>query len=427
MLEARFQLSSLAILLLLRPLQWVVDRSKSFLSASAYALYAHFALQLVAGVLLSTVYRPTVGEAHASTQTLHHGAWAVLQGFHYWGSSVMIVHAALHLVAVTWSGWYRGPLVRAYLAALALAGLSLGFQISGNALPWDRHGVQTAAVEGAIANRVPVIGPTISKVMLGGDGVSDATLGVWYNAHRILLPIALLIAVGLGLATPRKNLVKWPLAIPAVVALGLALLIASPFGSAATATDYNHFDAKPSWYTVPMHGLLVWGDRLVPGGGWIGAALIPALFGLGLLALPLLKKPKPALARGLLVGFGAIGAAAAISSGGNVAPLVGTRDPKLRPAGVPQGSQGRKDTKLAAAGKALFAAQGCEGCHGVNGLQALGGPSLKDIWKEHPEADFYMRYVKNPSAVEAGSTMPAYTNLKTEELRALAEFLRFAR
>lgn len=427
MLEARFHVSLLAILLLRTPLQWVVDRSKSFLSASAYALYAHFALQLLAGVLLSTVYRPTAGEAHASTEALHRGVWGVVQGFHYWGSTIMIVHSALHLVGVTWASWYRGPLVRAYLAAIALAGLSLGFQVSGNALPWDRHGVQTVGVEGAIASRMPVVGAAASKTMLGGESVTERTLPLWYGAHRILLPVALLVALGLGLSAPRKKLAKWPVAVPALAALGLALAVASPFGSAATAADYGRFDAKPSWYTVPMHGLLVWGDRLVPGGGWIGAALIPALFGLGLLALPLLKKPKPAFARGLLVAFGLLSAVAAVTSGSHFAPLVGTRDPKVRVAQISTEPRGKQDIKLAALGKTLYSAQGCIGCHGTDKVKGVGGPSLKNVWKEHPEADFYMRYIKNPSSVEQGSTMPAYPQLKTEELRALAEFLRFAR
>ncbi|RYG24159.1 c-type cytochrome [bacterium] len=427
MLEARFHLSSLAILLPSRPLQWVVDRPKSFLSASAYALYAHFALQLLAGVLLAIVYRPVAAGAHASTEAMHQGAWRILQGFHYWGSAVMIVHSALHLAALTWAGWYRGPQVRSYLAALALAGLSVGFQITGNALPWDRHGVQTAAVEGAIASRVPVVGATASKVMLGGDALTDATLPIWYNAHRILLPIALLVALGLGLSAPRKKAAGWVIAAPAVAALLLAIFIASPLGTSATAADYGRFDAKPSWYTVPIHGLLVWGDRLVPGGGWIGAALIPALFGLGLLVLPLLKKPKPALARGLLLGFGGLGAVAAITSGSHFAPLVGTRDPRVRTIVANQRNQGKQDTILAAKGKELYTSQGCIGCHGSETVKGTGGPSLKDVWKEHPEADYYMRYVKKPSAVEPGSTMPAFPNLKTEELRALAEFLRFAR
>jgi mono/diheme cytochrome c family protein len=404
-----------------------VDRSKTILSASAYALYAHFVLQLVAGGLLATVYRGSAAEAHASTAALHRGGWTVLQGFHYWGSAVMIAHAAVHFAAVTWAGWYRGPQVRGYLAALALLGLSVAFQLTGNALPWDRHGVQTAAVEGAIANRIPVVGAAASRTMLGGDGVTPQTLSLWYDAHRYVLPLALLVALALGLAVPRKKLPKWSLAVPTLVALALALLVTAPLGAPATAADYALFDAKPSWYTMPMHGLLVWGDRLIPGGGWIGAALLPGLFAAALLALPLLKKPKPALARGLLLGFAALSAAAAVTSGGKFAPLVGTRDPKVRVVSTKPPTTESKNAALAAKGKVLFASQGCRNCHGVDGLKASGGPSLKDLWKEHPEADYYVRYVKNPSSVQPGSTMPAYPQLKSEELRAIAEFLRFPR
>ena len=400
-----------------------MDRSKPFLCASALALYLHFALQLVAGALLATVYRATPEAAHATTATLHTGAWRVLQAFHYWGSSVLIVQSALHLAAVTWAGWYRGPQVRAYLAALALAALSLGFQLSGNALPWDRHGVQTAAVEGAIAARVPLVGPSASRVVLGGEEVGPRTLATWWSAHRLLLPLLSVGALALGAALPRRKGAKWPLALPAGLALGLALAIASPFGSAATPADYGRFDAKPSWYTAPMHGLLVWGDRLVPGGGWVGAALVPGLFALALLALPFLKKGG----RAVLLAFGGLGAVAAVTGGGTFAPLIGTRDPRDATSGPAVAQKDAQDRPLAARGRTLFGAEGCEGCHGKDGLKGVGGPSLKDVDREHPDADYYVRYVKNPQSVQRGSTMPAYPNLTTQELRAIAEFLRFPR
>lgn len=400
-----------------------VDRSKPYLTASALALYLHFALQLVAGGLLATVYRADPAHAHASASVLHTGAWRFAQGFHYWGSTVLIVHSALHLAAVTWAGWYRDQ-VRAYLAAIALAGLSLAFQLTGNALPWDRHGVQTAGVEGAIAVRVPVVGPSVSRLMLGGEGVGPPTLSTWWIAHWLVLPIGLLGALALGRSLPRRKVARWPLALSAGLALLLAIAIASPFGSASTPDDYGRFDAKPSWYTVPMHGLLVWGDRIVPGGGWIGAALVPALFGLALLALPVAKKGG----KTLLLGFGGLGLVAALTSGGEFASLVGTRDPRGVPkTTVAMGSQGVQDRALAAHGRTVFAAQGCAGCHGIDGLKGVGGPTLKDTGREHPDADYYVRYVKSPQSVDKGSTMPAYPQLKADELRALAEFLRFPR
>lgn len=394
---------------------------------SALALYAHFALQLVAGGLLATVYRADVASAHATTAQLHEGGWRVLQAFHYWGSAVMLVHAALHFAAVTWAGWYRTQ-TRAYLAALALAGLSLGFQLTGNALPWDRHGAQTASVEGAIAARVPVVGPLAARTMLGGDEVGARTLDVWWKVHLLALPILLVAAIVVGLALPRREgAKKWSLALPAALALFFALVVASPLGSPATSADYGRFDAKPSWYTVPMHGLLVWGDRLVPGGGWIGAALVPALVGAVLVALALVRKASPKAGRVVLLGFGGLGFVATITSGGEFAPLVGTRDPRVRPTLVAKGGPGVQDKALAAQGRTTFAATGCNGCHGTDGLKGVGGPSLKDVGREHSDADYYMRYVKNPQAVEKGSTMPAYPNLKPEELRAIAEFLRFPR
>lgn len=403
-----------------------VGRTKSFLAASALALYTHLGLQLVVGGLLATVYRAQVQDAHASAAALHRGAWAYAQGFHYWGSAVLILHSVLHLVAVTWAGWYRGPQVKGYLAAVGVALISLGFQLTGNLLPWDRHGVQTAAVEGSIAARAPGVGHAVSKAMLGGDGVSPATLDLWYKAHWLILPVALIVVLLLGLSAPRPKGWRWGYLVPAFVALAIAVAVPSPLGSPATPLDYGRFDAKPSWYTLPMHGLLVWGDRLVKGGGWIGAALLPGLFVLALILLPMMKKVKPGPVRGTLAFAILLTAAAAFTSGGRFARLTGSRDPKDRPA-VAKKTTERQNTALAAVGRALFRDQGCAGCHGQDGLKGVSGPSLKDVWQEHPDADFYIRYIRAPQSVEKGSTMPAFENLKPDELRALAEFVRFPR
>ena len=85
-----------------------------------------------------------------------------------------------------------------------------------------------------------------------------------------------------------------------------------------------------------------------------------------------------------------------------------------------------KDAALATKGRALFKAQNCNGCHGEDGLKGQGGPSLANLWKEHPDAEYTMRYVKNPQSIQKGSTMPAYGTLKEEELQALAPELLFS-
>ena len=397
-----------------------MDRPKPFLSLSALALTVHFCLQLVAGVVLHTVYRADLAQAHSTTQALHDGPLRFLQAFHYWGSAVLIVQSALHLAAVTWAGWYRGPNVRGYVAALGFAALAFAFQVTGNVLPADRHGVQTAAVEGSIAARVPSIGPSLANAVLGGSEFSGRTLTLWHIAHAYLFPIALILVAlcGLGVVARSKG-PRWPALFPAALALALALFVASPLGSLATEADYGSYDAKPSWYTTPMHGFLVLG-------GWLGAMGVPALFGLALAAFPIWK-PKLGTARTILVAFGFIGLVATVLSGGESASLVGTRDPKEAGPTVVQKERGSQDEPLAAKGKALFAVQGCNACHGKDGLQAIGGPSLANVWKTHPEAEYYERYVRDPQSVKKGSTMPAYGNLTPEELRALAEFLRFAR
>ena len=68
---------------------------------------------------------------------------------------------------------------------------SLGLLVTGNLLPYDRHGVQTAVTEVGIASRVPFFGPVIADMMLGGPKFSASTLATWYGMHRWWIPLAL--------------------------------------------------------------------------------------------------------------------------------------------------------------------------------------------------------------------------------------------
>src|SRR5205823_4300408 len=69
----------------------------------------------------------------------------------------------------------------------------LGLGFTGYLLPWDLKAHWATTVSTNIPKDLPIIGEWASRVALGGDTISGATLTRFYAVHAMLLP-ALLVA-----------------------------------------------------------------------------------------------------------------------------------------------------------------------------------------------------------------------------------------
>jgi mono/diheme cytochrome c family protein len=370
----------------------------NLLATSAGALLIEFVLQTLAGWYLNRAYIPDPKHAHDTMQAIL-GATphSQIAGFHYWGGAFFIVHSFLHLCLMLFTGWYRPPHHWRWIGAVAIFGCAMLFQLTGNLLPFDQHGVQTAAIESGIAASMPG-GQAIASLIMGGEPSFNAnTLPTWYMAHRFLIPLALILG-----------------------SIG------------AVATHYRRGDVKTYWIpaallALVLHGSLEAFGKLGPSLGWIGTGLIPGLFAVFLIAAPMLSK-RVANA-GIQLGFVAFLVyflAVGVAFGGGFAPLTGTRDPVVA---VDEPSENPNQVKpvddvLAEKGRLAFNRVGCAGCHGTDGLKASGGPKLDQVHKEHSDAEWYIEFIKNPKSKKPTSTMPGYPNLSAEELSSIAEFLR---
>jgi mono/diheme cytochrome c family protein len=400
------------------------DKRDRLLTGCAFGLFVLFLVQLLLGGFLELQYRATPAEAHRAVSAMQSGGLAVLRGIHYWGSTVLIAGSILILCAMFACGWYRTGRARMWIAAAMLFLASLLSQITGNLLPFDRHGVQTVVVESGVARGMPIAGPLTSKVMLGGDQFNDSTLGLWHMAHigALLLGLAAFFLFWKASKGERSaGPMTWA---PLFLSVVLAFSIAAPLGKAATSADYNSYDAQVSWYTVPMHGSLNAFLRLSPSLGWIGSGAIPTLLVLLVFAAPLLSRR---LSFRVIQGvFGALVlyfAVVTLAFGGGFAALTGNRDPVVAVAPLATTATA-KDEILFSKGRVLFNTKGCSDCHGKDGGKASGGPSLTDVASRRgTDPSWYEKFIKNPTSVKPNSTMPAVPALKDDETRALAEFL----
>lgn len=379
-------------------------------------------VQCLLGALLGGTYR--ADQPHNSAIALRNGM-SILTSLHYWLSALLIVLALGGIFYAFAFRRFGKPNSINYLCLLVVAGFAYFSQLSGNLLPGDIHDVRTFVVEGAIGSRAPIVGGLLRTMILGGQEFSSHTFELTYMAHMALVLVLFLPALinrwsrGAPFKFSREG---WMLS---AALLGLALVVSAaakgPHGAAATSADYTSQDALVSWYTWPLHGSLVAFDKVGASYGWIGAMLIPGLLALLLVVAPFWgigRRARTAQVVFFIMVVYFLGVT--IAFGGQVAPLTGVQD--LVTSSSVVADPGQIDEALFQKGAALFKDQGCNSCHGIDGAKAAAGPDLSTTWQKRDRA-WLESFIAKPTSVKPSSTMPAYPDLKPDQLKAVAEFL----
>ena len=118
-----------------------------FGATSPGALVA-FAIQVVTGTVLATVYAPSAAQAYPSLQWITHAAafGRVLRGLHYFGASAMVVLVLAHMARVFLTASYKYPRELGWLTGVALLGATFVMAFTGQLLRWDQDAIWSAVV-----------------------------------------------------------------------------------------------------------------------------------------------------------------------------------------------------------------------------------------------------------------------------------------
>jgi ubiquinol-cytochrome c reductase cytochrome b subunit len=288
---------------------------------------------------------------------------------------------------------------------------------------------------------VPLVGPPLRRVLLGGEEVGPATLTHFFALHALLFPLLLYGLIGAHLflvwrkgPTPpgrpvgddspeggrfiTDQLLKDAIVMTGAFALLFALAWLRPAGlePRADPTD-DAYVPRPDWYFLWLFELL----KHAPGAlKSVAGAGVPLAAVLLLLALPWLDRGRErrAAVRRAVLGWGAaalVGVAVLTAMGmadrpHNVAPA----DNSLRGA----------DPALLDLGAKVYAEQGCAGCHRLAGKGSAAGLALDRVGRRRKyDVDWMIRHMQDPAALVSGSTMPPYKHVPESYLRALTAYL----
>ncbi|MEA3440249.1 MAG: cytochrome b N-terminal domain-containing protein [Chloroflexota bacterium] len=261
------------------------------------------------GVLLQMNYTPSPPQAYLDILNLNSNVWfgGLIHNLHHWSANLLVVVSVLHLLRVFFTGGYRPPREMNWLIGVAMLLLVLGANFTGYLLPWDQLAYWAITVGTSILEYIPVIGSSLSRLLLAGPEVGAATLLNFYSLHISFIPISI---VGLmsyhfwrvrkdgGLTVPKKpgeelpsrtervttipHLVRREMVFALVflgIMLGWAMLVPAPLEGIANP-DISPNPAKAPWYFMGLQELLMHFHPIV------GAVVIPGLALITLAFLP---------------------------------------------------------------------------------------------------------------------------------------------
>src|SRR5258705_4752712 len=210
-LDQRLQLSAPVRETMQHP---VPSRTASWAYVFGSAAMTAFGLQLVTGILLAMVYVPSAGEAWSSLQTINQQialGWFI-RALHGWGSNFMIAIVLIHMVQVFLFGAHKYPRELTWIVGVFLLLVTLGMAFTGQVLRFDQDAYWGLGIGASIASRVPVIGPLLVTLMLGGPIIGAATLSRFFALHVFVVPGMLIGFVCLHLLMVLKlGINEWPM------------------------------------------------------------------------------------------------------------------------------------------------------------------------------------------------------------------------
>jgi len=416
-----------------------------------------FLLQVVTGILLAILYVPSAGEAWNSLEMLNHQVtlgWFI-RALHGWGSNFMVAIVLIHMAQVFLFGAYKFPRELTWIVGVFLLLFTLGMAFTGQVLRFDQDAYWGLGIGASMASRVPLLGPWIVNLLLGGPIIAGATLSRFFALHVFVIPGLLIAFVSLHLLLVLKlGINEWPMPgrivrratyireyheltrsdgipfVPGAVAKDLffsgfiLLCIAAcavyfgPCGPGGQPDPTIIQTApRPDYFFLWIYAVLA----LLPPSMETPLMLIgPVIALVVLLGLPFFSgegekswKRRPVAVLTILLVAVALSNFTHLAGNAPWSPVMDAWSGDPIPA---QYLKGR--TALERQGALIFQVKQCRNCHALGGVGGQRGPQLDRI-AVALTGDQLIRQV-----IQGGGNMPAYgKNLNPAETTALVAFL----
>jgi ubiquinol-cytochrome c reductase cytochrome b subunit len=421
------------------------------------AAFVVFILQIFTGIMLALIYVPSAGQAWNSLQTLNQGVtlgWYI-RALHGWGSSFMVAIVLIHMVQVFLFGAYKFPRELTWIVGVLLLLVTLGMAFTGQVLRFDQDAYWGLGIGASIASRVPIMGPWIVNLMLGGPIIAGATLSRFFALHVFVIPGLLIAFVAVHLLMVIKlGINEWPMPgrvvrkatyvreyhemtkkdgipfVPAAVWKDLFFAAFILLSIAACAAYFGPFGPtgrpdptiiqtapRPDFFFLWLYAVL----SLLPPSMETPALLIgPVIALIVLLLLPFMSgegekswRRRPIAVLTILLAAVALGTFTRLADKAPWSPVMDAWSAEPIP---PKFVHNR--STLERQGALVFQVKQCHNCHALDDRGGKRGPALDNV-AARLTRDQLIRQV-----IQGGGNMPAYgKNLSPAQTTALVAFL----
>jgi ubiquinol-cytochrome c reductase cytochrome b subunit len=435
----------------------VPRRTASWAYVFGSAAMTVFGLQLVTGILLAMIYVPSAGQAWSSLQSLNQEValgWFI-RALHGWGSNFMLAIVLIHMGQVFLFGAHKYPRELTWIVGVFLLLVTLGMAFTGQVLRFDQDAYWGLGIGASIASRVPVAGPLLVPLLLGGPIIGGATLSRFFALHVFIVPglligfiaVHVLLVLKLGVnewpmpgrvvrrdtylqeyqeLTHRDGVPFAPNAIwKDIVFSGVVLLAVAacayflgPFGPGGEPDPTIIQTApRPDFFFLWLYALL---SFLPPSAETPLLLIVPPLIIAALLALPFIAgegekswRRRPIAVLMILLIAVALGSLTQLGTYTPWSPVMDAWSGAAVPAANLIGR-----TALERRGALVFQAKQCRNCHALGESGGQRGPALDQV-AVRLTGDQLVRQV-----IQGDGNMPAYgKNLTPAETTALVAFL----
>ena len=416
-------------------------------------------IQIITGIGLALVYVPSADKAYESLVYLNyeHPAGWFLRALHYYAGSGMVVMVLAHLTQVFLHGAYKYPRELTWVIGVLLLLATLGMFFSGQILRWDPDAYWGLAVAGSMAGRVPVLGPEVVRLVLGGPVIGGDSLSRFFTLHVFVIPGSLLtfLAVHLWLVL-RRGISEPPLpgrvvdpktydvvyeeelkvgvpflgdammkdiffsALMVVLVVALAATIGPKGPSEPPDPALGGANPRPEWPFLWLFALL----SLSPAGAETFIILVfPVILIAALLLVPFLSNRgerapsrRPVAVLTVIVIYTLLGVLTYQGVAAPWSPQMSAWSSDSIPVAIV-----RESIPIQLQGALVFQNKNCRNCHAIAGIGGQRGPDLAVVGTRLTR-DQLIDQVSN--GTPGGGNMPAYgKQLSPPEMTTLAEFL----
>ncbi|MDB5339042.1 MAG: Cytochrome b/b6 domain protein [Planctomycetaceae bacterium] len=418
-----------------------------------------FMIQIVTGIGLALVYVPSADRAYDSLLFLNYEqplGW-FLRALHFYAGSGMVVLLIVHMSQVFLHGAYKYPRELTWVVGVVLFLLTLGMFFSGQILRWDPDAYWGLAVSGSMAGRVPVLGPWIVELVLGGDVIGGNSLSRFFTLHVFVIPALLLIFLAIHLWLVIKKGISSPpvpgqtvnpktydaeyeqelktgvpflgeamlkdlffSAFAVIVVVSLAAIIGPKGPHAPPNPTLGGANPRPEWPFLWLFGLL---SLSPPEAETFIILIFPVILIIALFLVPFVSNRgerapsrRPVAVLSVVLILTVLGT---LTYQGATAPW----SPQMSAwcgEPIPEDIV-RRSTPRQLQGALVFQNKNCRNCHALQGSGGQRGPDLTWVGVRLT-SDQLIDQVSN--GTPGGGNMPAYgKQIGPDEMTALADFL----